>query len=221
MSLTTLMAEGLPLNRKEKYYTGTVFPGIVCADSFAHFNTFANLLPGSPMFTIDADPATTNIQFFTEYSPLHSFVGASKARMLEIPASNETPDVAIVINSQPDRVLIVLEAKVFDAASGSELSTQLRKQEPFINCVRQSVHVDRVYHAALIPEGLRSGFRAFDYPVITWDALHAAYSSVMPSNYFLHVLGYALDGFEALRSSPNQERGQNADAKVALSLIHI
>src|SRR5437879_6336311 len=97
MSLETLMAEGLPLNRKEKFYTGTVFPGIVCADDFRHFNVFADLLPGSPSFKVDPRPDTATIQFFTEYSPLHSIVGDAKARMLDIPASNETPDVAILL----------------------------------------------------------------------------------------------------------------------------
>ncbi len=213
------MADALPLNRKEKFYTGTVFPAIVCADNFAHFNLFAKLLPGSPSFTIDPRPLTTNIQFFTEYSPLHSFVGASKARMLEIPASNETPDVAIIIDGQPDRVLIVLEAKVFDAANAAELNTQLRKQEPFIECVRKSVGVKRVFHAALIPEGLRSGHRGFEYPVVTWDALHGAYAAVVPDNYFLHVLGFALEGFESLRSTSNQNRGANADGMLSGALI--
>ncbi len=214
MSLVDLMASGLPLNRKEKYYTGTVFPGIVCAENFAHFNAFATLLPGKPRFKVDPHPATTNIQFFTEYSPLHSFIGDAKARMLEVPASNETPDVAIILDKQPDRVLIVLEAKVFDGASAADVAHQLKNQEPFIKCVRASVGVDRVFHAALIPEGLLRSYRHVDFPVITWDSLHRAYERVIPDNYFLHVLGYALQGFESLRSTPNQARGQNAESRM-------
>jgi hypothetical protein len=38
MSLNKLFGERLPVNRKERYYTGTVLPGIVCQDGFKYFD---------------------------------------------------------------------------------------------------------------------------------------------------------------------------------------
>jgi hypothetical protein len=38
------MPHGLPVNRRERFYTGTVFPALVCADDFAHFHRFLTLL---------------------------------------------------------------------------------------------------------------------------------------------------------------------------------
>jgi hypothetical protein len=210
------MAEGLPLNRKEKYYTGTVFPGIVCADDFRHFDVFAHLLPGSPSFDIDARPASTNIQFFTEYSPLHSFVGGAKARMLEIPASNETPDVAIIVDGHS---LIVLEAKMFQPTTAASLNQQLRAQEPFIRCVKASMGVTEVHHAALIPKAMADSIGSLEYPTVTWDSLLQSFSQVVPDNYFLGVLGIALQ-HEPPRVSGWSGVGKNADARLLGSEIY-
>jgi len=58
MALDSLMAQLLPLNRKEKYYTGTVLPGIICADNFAHFSHFTRLLPEQPVFELASDLVT-------------------------------------------------------------------------------------------------------------------------------------------------------------------
>ncbi|MEX1046179.1 MAG: hypothetical protein WD757_06840 [Actinomycetota bacterium] len=46
MSIAELMRTELPLNRKERYFTGTVFPMIVGAEGFRHFHRFLDLLPG-------------------------------------------------------------------------------------------------------------------------------------------------------------------------------
>jgi hypothetical protein len=60
-------ASRLPLNRKESYYTGTVFPGIVCVDSVAYLCRLWPLLDiiAPPA---NAAPETCNIQFSTEYN---------------------------------------------------------------------------------------------------------------------------------------------------------
>ena len=57
---------GLPINRKERYYTGTVLPMIVASDGFKHFGKFLALC-GIPEIALEADPNTTNVQFFSEY----------------------------------------------------------------------------------------------------------------------------------------------------------
>jgi hypothetical protein len=46
MSVEAMIATGLPLNRKERYYTGTVLPLIICADDFAPFHRLTDLIDG-------------------------------------------------------------------------------------------------------------------------------------------------------------------------------
>ena len=69
MSLKNLMNTELPLNRKERFYTGTVFPMIVCRDNFKYFDVFTSLIPGYEKEIIDTNPETANIQFFHNTFP--------------------------------------------------------------------------------------------------------------------------------------------------------
>ena len=64
--LLDLFDERLPINRKERYYTGTVLPMIVASDGFKHFGRFLALC-GMPEVALEADPNSANIQFLTEY----------------------------------------------------------------------------------------------------------------------------------------------------------
>ena len=64
--LLDLFDERLPINRKERYYTGTVLPMIVASDGFKHFGRFLALC-GMPEVALEADPNSTNIQFLAEY----------------------------------------------------------------------------------------------------------------------------------------------------------
>jgi hypothetical protein len=36
----------LPLNRRERFYTGSVLPAIVCFENFKYLDWFLNLIPG-------------------------------------------------------------------------------------------------------------------------------------------------------------------------------
>lgn len=67
MTLKELIDSGLPLNRKERFFTGTVFPMIVCRDNFKHFTRFTSLIKACEGLEIIAKPSSANIQFFTEY----------------------------------------------------------------------------------------------------------------------------------------------------------
>jgi hypothetical protein len=44
MSLEELMSEDLPLNRKERFFTGTILPMLVCKDSFKHLHGLLALI---------------------------------------------------------------------------------------------------------------------------------------------------------------------------------
>jgi hypothetical protein len=66
-----LVAGGLPLNRKERYYTGTVLPMLVATDDFAHLGRLTELAGLGPV-QVDARPASATVQLFTEYGYLES-----------------------------------------------------------------------------------------------------------------------------------------------------
>jgi hypothetical protein len=91
MPLADLMNTALPMNRKERFFTGTVFPMIVAANAFQDLGALASLLPDCVLPPIVADPANTNLQFFTEYSLVESIYGEkTKNRFPEPPASKDT-----------------------------------------------------------------------------------------------------------------------------------
>jgi len=59
----------LPLNRKERFYTGTVLPAIICYDNFRYLNRFFKLIRGyNRELSIFPNSDKNNILFQTEYS---------------------------------------------------------------------------------------------------------------------------------------------------------
>lgn len=72
----------LPLNRKERYYTGTVLPMLIASDRFAHLHHFLTLceLDVKP-FGREAVSGAPGIQFFTEYNLVESIFGSSQSRV--------------------------------------------------------------------------------------------------------------------------------------------
>src|SRR5688572_2360014 len=132
MSLGKLLATGLPMNRKERYFTGTVFPGIVCAENFRYFGRLLELIPGCPVVEIDADPERTNVQLFTEYGFMESVYGeVTRARFTQPPAYRDTPDILLLIEGVP-RILIGLEAKMYDTPTQEALEEQVTRQRRYV-----------------------------------------------------------------------------------------
>jgi hypothetical protein len=68
MTLQELFTTQLPLNRKERYYTGTILPQIIASDNFSSFNRFWKLIGGEHDLEIQVTNGGVNIQFFTEYN---------------------------------------------------------------------------------------------------------------------------------------------------------
>jgi hypothetical protein len=101
----------LPLNRKERFYTGTVLPMLVASDGFMHLNRFVDLC-GAPILAPDERfrDGMQRFEFFTEYSFVESvFTEANRARFGERPTDNDTPDLVFV----GDDWLLAVEAKMY------------------------------------------------------------------------------------------------------------
>lgn len=213
MSLQDLMNNGLPINRKERFYTGTVFPMLVCQNEFRHFDRFTALIEGYVPQPIDVYPSTANIQFFTEYGLAESIIGNSAKRLVNPPYERDTPDIIILIRGTHS-ALIAIEAKMFLAPAPTALRRQMTDQRPLLNYLRDILSIDYVYHVALVPKQWQVTLGNFEFPVITWHDLYDQFLTVLPNDYFLTVLGIALDKYDDLVSHRSADGGKNNERKM-------
>ncbi len=205
MSLTKLVHEQLPLNRKERFFTGTVLPMVICKDNFRHFRRFLSLIPGLESTVIKADPEEANVQFFTEYSLNESVGEEAQDRFPDVPSTKETLDVLILIKGEPKN-LVALEAKMFDTPTTYELNRQMQNQQKMLKCIQESLGVQKVYHYALLPGELSRRLGQIDFPILTWEAIRAAYRPVCAGDYFLAMLELALHSYPRLAAKKRQYR---------------
>jgi hypothetical protein len=205
-TLTQLFNSELPLNRKERFYTGTVFPMIVCRDNFRNFHILLELLGCKNYPDLKFDPEDTNVQFFTEYSLKESLFGVSKNKFQKIPKSKETPDIIILIKGDSgEKILVILEAKMFDNTTASKLEDQLNdQQEVIVKNIANELNIEKsnIFHFALIPEELFQQVQkhGFSYPTLTWDDLLSEYRKFQTDDYFMSLLEYALVSYSDLVS---------------------
>lgn len=213
--LSDLSAHRLPLNRKERYYTGTVLPTIVGCDGFAHFGRFLKLCR-VPDVAVVADPASTNVQFFTEYGLKDSLVDGAETRFRD-PGGKDTPDVVIYIESSPS-ILLGIEAKVFSRPSINKIEQQIQTQAKLLSVMGDGVLTrPEIYQVALLPSGLTTGERIADAPILTWELVADTFRDVAPP-YWIGVLDEALKRYDGLVSKASAG-GQNNDGRRRGELI--
>ena len=207
--LKDLFDERLPINRKERYYTGTVLPMIVASDGFKHFGKFLEHCE-MPKVALEADPASSNIQFFTEYGFKESLMDGAERRF-DDPDGPHAPDLVVYIEGAPS-LLLGVEAKVFSQPSEAHIREQLRVQEQLLSIMQKGVGTQtRVYQVALLPRDLGMPERIDKWPVLTWETVADSFRDVAPP-YWIEVLDEALRRYGGLASTTGG--GQNSDAKV-------
>lgn len=213
MSIAHLADTGLPFNRKERFYTGTVLPMLVCADNFAHFGRLTELA-GLGWINVDPRPNSANVQFFTEYNFAESLFGPARERFSGAPTSRETPDVMIYVTG-PRRALLAIEAKMYKRPSAAALEKQLKAQAPLVRYLAESLNVapENVAHVALLPEQLAAEIGPLPFRSIMWERLLATYADVGQA-YFVDVLRLALERYRELRASKVMNFGGNAEVEL-------
>ena len=212
VGLTTLFDDRLPINRKERYYTGTVLPMIVASDGFKHFGKFLDLC-GIPEIALVTDPAFSNIQFFTEYGFEESLRDGAEERFNK-PGGRYAPDLVVYIESKQS-LLISVEAKVFDRPSKADVRNQLKEQKKLLSIIQSDlVTQPSVYQVALLPQGLWDDMPKRiddDVQVITWEKIRDTFCRIA-SPYWIEVLCEALRRYNRLASTTGS--GRNAHAKI-------
>lgn len=186
----------LPVNRKERYYTGTVLPMLCASDGFAHLHRLLELcgLEGVEVRSgLDGDQ---ELVFYTEYGFAESvFTDEDKAKWPELHDA-DTPDVVIA----GDDWLLAIEAKMFHNPSHASLERQMSRQRVLVDYWADtlSLQPDRVAHVLLLPAALAHE-TAPKSPVVTWEQLRDEFRSVAP-RYWVRELDKALGSYSTLRS---------------------
>jgi hypothetical protein len=221
VELADLFTSGLPMNRKERFFTGTVLPMIACTNGFRRLHRLLQLVPGLEEQS-SADVASSNIQFFTEYGLLESICGPAAARFPGLPASRDTPDVLVFL-AGPTKRIVALEAKMYDRPTREALDEQMRRQKEHVLdflAKHLGISASSVFHAALLPAKLSAQYGTLAYPVVTWEAVRDAYEDVASGEYFWQVLDLALDSYDQLVGPDRAEYGKHADDRMTGQAIY-
>lgn len=184
-----LVANGLPFNRKERFFTATILPVLACGEDLSRLDRLLghlNVPYDPPMWT----RAAANTQLVTEYGIAESVPFADPRFAVGIEA-RDTPDVVIY---QPQQFLLGIEAKMFDRPSVVALNEQVQRQRDILLPLAGALGLDdnQVHQVILLPKHL-SGVKQ---PVLTWAELLSLYDD--GPTWAVDVLRHALNHWDSL-----------------------
>lgn len=188
----------LPLNRKERFFTGTVLPALLFHDGLENFFTFISLIDGFPK-EINLSATGENFLFYTEYNLQESAGSRNVGARIEVP-HKDTPDVIIEI-LYPRKMFIVIEAKMFHNVTKAALIEQVARQKERVGryiADHFSLDSGAIFFLALVPRKLGINSCA-ELQVIHWEALLDNLNNIK-HNVFFNYLKYALENYEKLVS---------------------
>ena len=187
----------LPMNRKERFYTGTILPSLLFHNGFSNLYRFLEAIPGFPK-EVNEKTTGDRFLFYTEYN-LKESAGKRNVGVEILAETNETPDVVMHI-LHPAELFVVIEAKMFQRLTQDVFNTQMRAQkEAVINRLEEQYHPERVFHVALLPSKLGFG-DTDDYTVVNWEFFVDNGALDVQGNYFYPYLKFALNNYCCLVS---------------------
>lgn len=192
----------LPLNRKERFYTGTVFPSLLFHKGLSTFYDFLKSLRGFPE-EINETNTGDNFLFYTEYNLKESAGLRNVGEKIET-ATKDTPDCIIEFlthNPGKLKLFVVIEAKMFSKVSPAGLKRQMSAQQKAVISVLKSKYKltdQQILHIALVPKALGIT-ECGDYQVVYWDFFtEEKMFSKLQDNRFFNYLKFALDHYGEL-----------------------
>ena len=208
--------EYLPLNRKERFYTGTILPSIICFQNFEYIHLFFRLIEKFPQnIKIQPDSIQNNIQFLTEYS-LKESANFIQKNFDNLPSTKDTPDLVILI-TKPELYLIVIEAKMFSSATIDEFNNQIKAQKKIIDCIRTNLKIKEhnIFHIGLVPQKYFPNSIHKNCQMLYWEDIIDSYQSILSKNYFLETLKLALNNYSLLKSNNDgSSYGKNMESRL-------
>lgn len=187
----------LPLNRKERFYTGTVLPALLFHNGVKNLYRFLDSIEGFP-HEINEVRTGGDFLFYTEYNLKESAGDRNVGRKIHA-STNDTPDLVIEILN-PKNVFVIIEAKMFARVSQDELTGQIARQKTYIaEELRKefSLPSRNFYHIAIVPSQLAIKSTE-EYQVINWEFFIE--EPKVKNNMFYNYLKFALDNYDDLRA---------------------
>lgn len=214
MFLNELIENNLPFNRKERFFTGTVFPLIFCQNNFQYLSRFIQEIDPSFKVNIKCTMKNVNIQFFTEYNLFESGIGSKKFNYEEIHKFRDTPDILFLIDDYHKKHLFALEAKMYDTPSCDSLQKQLNNQQIVLEYLKVKLNIEKLYHYALLPKKLVESYTTVKFKYITWEKILELFKDVSEYNYFIDILKFAVDNYSDLVSKYTiNQFGKNSEGR--------
>lgn len=210
MDVGDLLQDGLPFNRKERFFTGTIFPALVLGSGVERLERLLNLL-GIEGERPEWTDGKANIQVFTEYGVAESIL-PSDSRFAQVVLGRDTPDIVIY---QPGKFLLGVEAKMFDRPSRADLLGQVQRQQDVLLPLATGLALapEQVHQVVLLPEQTATGYSVpLLAPIVTltWQELAQLYGD--GPTWAVDTLDYALRHWDWFAST-----GKGAGADVYLS----
>jgi hypothetical protein len=217
----------LPLNRKERFYTGTVLPGIICSDSL---QAFFRLLGWHDVVGALA-PDSTNVQIFSEYDLRDAIRGDPRSPWKHLLVqmdgepllSGDTPDLVVLVE-RPKPLIVAIEAKLFSSDTAKDVVGQIDRQRRYVVDHLKTIVADcQTLQVALVPSslGARVGALIGDSQAcrtLTWEAVLKAYADKPAASYWVALLRYALSREADLRAKGGRT-GDQADTRLTAAQI--
>ncbi len=189
-----LLNRGLPFNRKERFFTATVVPALLGPSWERLVEVLRHVAVESDHVIWTTDHANT--QVFSEYGIGESIL-ASDVRFEGLTVPRDTPDLVIY---QPNRVLVGVEAKMFDVPGRAELLEQLSRQATVLAVLARALDLPEqyVHQVALLPNETATAVGPLPDGVrsLAWRDLLAICSE--GPQWALDVLRFALDNWPDL-----------------------
>lgn len=192
--LRKLLETELRLNRKERFYTGTVLPSLLFHRGLSNFYSFLHQIPEFPKEISEKD-TDGEFLFYTEYNLKESQVKKSEGIKIDI-ETGDTPDLIIEI-LQPFKVFVVIEAKMFANPTLKYFNSQMSAQKKVIDALKKAYDPRHIFHVALVPSQIHF-LTNESYSVINWQFFIDNNALDMKENYFYPYLKLALDKYDAL-----------------------
>lgn len=195
--LKEVLKFALPINRKERFYTGTVLPSLLFHGGVSNFYSFLRQVRGFPS-EVNEENTKDEFLFYTEYN-LKESAGKKNVGTEIFTATRDTPDVVIQI-LKPLTAFIIIEAKMFANPSKSEFNKQMRAQKhAILDILKQNYPDCCIFHIALLPNRLDFQCNS-DYQVVNWEFFIDNKGLNLQDNYFANYLKYALENYRELVS---------------------
>ena len=214
-SLTDALKYALPINRKERFYTGTVLPSLLFHGGLSNLYSFLRQIRGFPD-EVNEENTKDNFLFYTEYN-LKESAGKRNVGTEIFTATRDTPDVVIQI-LRPVTIFVIIEAKMFANLTQKQFNRQMRAQKyAILDILKETYQGCTLFHLALVPKKL--GFQCTsDYQVLNWEFFLENKELNLQGNYFVSYLKYALKNYDKLVSKAGGKASTVQDHKSGMTI---